>query len=107
MVSATILESVSFQRPLRSVTTSVSTRVTLVSLAQPVSNNVPANTAIDVLRPSLGSKTRSRTTTSLWHRTCASRHPQLFIDRSFIFFLFESVEEPLSVLPHEIPDLAI
>src|SRR3990167_7276413 len=43
MVSATIRESVSFQRPLRSVTTPASTRVTLVSCPHP--NRVKAVTA--------------------------------------------------------------
>ena len=37
IVSATILESVSFQRPLRSVTSPSSTRVTFVPLEQPPS----------------------------------------------------------------------
>src|SRR4029079_4670992 len=49
IVSATILESVSFQRPLRSVTTSESTLVILVSWAQPA-NTTTAN-ATSPIRP--------------------------------------------------------
>ena len=49
MDSATILESVSFQRPLKSVTTPESTLVILVSCAQPTSNTT-AN-ATNPIRP--------------------------------------------------------
>src|SRR5213594_2878009 len=108
MVSATILESVSFQRPLRSVTTSVSTRVTLVSLAQPPSSTVPANTATAVLRPRIGSTPRTCIAASLGHGTCASRRSQsLFGASPFAFFRFEPIEQPLGVLSHEIPDLTV
>src|SRR5690348_15616181 len=46
MVSATCCESVSFQRPLKSVTRPVSTRVTFVSLAHPAIANATHAKAI-------------------------------------------------------------
>src|SRR5690349_9590408 len=59
MVSATCCESVSFQRPLKSVTRAVSTRVTLVSLAHPATENMatPINSDDNTCRPAIERRT--------------------------------------------------
>src|ERR1051325_7803022 len=101
IVSATILESVSFQRPLRSVTTSESTLVILVSWAQPASTTT-AN-ATSPIRPRCIIITRYL----LGNAAIGSRSVRALPGCPFVFFFLKPLKKLIGIPSDVVTNLGV